>query len=179
MQTPSTPWLALAGIAALLLASSCAGTVNEQGSTTATASAAMTTEEEASDADTKPAADLITANEVSTITGYRSFAMPVEPKRARFIAQTGPGDTATVAYVAYAAPVVFTDTQAGAASQKLRVMPVSSLGKGAYYEGTRNILYVRAPGHTLLVGVPTAHVGKDQRTVAVQMARLAVSRLKQ
>ncbi len=176
LNLPAPP-TALALFVALLAIAGCAGTVNEQSSTAATASATMTTEEEAPEAETKVARELLTANEVSSITGYTAFAMPTEPKRARFLAQTGPGDTATVAYVAYAAPVVFTDTQAGASSQNLRVVPVAGLGKGAYFESTRNILYVHTPGHTLLVGVPKALPGKDHRTVAVQMARLAVARL--
>ena len=173
----SLPLLALGLTTALLLASGCAGTVNEQSTAAATASAVMTTEEEAPESETKAARELLTANEVSSITGYTAFAMPPEPKRARFIAQTGPGDTATVAYVAYAAPALFNDTQANAISQKLHVVPVASLSKGAYFESTRKILYVHTPGHTLLVGVPTAQPSKDPRTVAVQIARLAVARL--
>ncbi len=198
--------LALTG---LLLATGCAGSIAETDAsrtTTTTAAAAETTAPTtaagATDvvptgsldpggqavastaapdemASTKAANKLVLSTEVQTITGRRVMAMPSANNAVRFVEKAAAGDTATVAFVAYATPTVFDDTRTAAASKTNggHLSRVSGLGEAAYFDATNGTLYVKAKDQVLLVGLPMTLPGKDRRSAALQLGRLATARL--
>ena len=192
--------LALMG---LLLATGCASTMSETDtSRSATAAAAptetappattaaatptgqdasMATDNAASEgtASTKAANKLVMSTEVQTITGRSVVAMPSANNAVRYVEKAATGDTATVAFVAYTTSEVFDGTRTAAASKTSggHLSRVSGLGDAAYFDASTGTLYVKSKDQILLIGVPMALPGKDRRSAALQLGRLATARL--
>ena len=193
--------LALLG---LLFATGCAGTMSETDasrSTTATAApaetappvataaaapaeqvaAGMAADNAAPEGTTsmKAADKLVMSTEVQTITGRRVMAMPSTANAVRYVEKSAAGDTATVAFVAYTTSDVFDGTRTAAASKTSagHLSRVSGMGDAAYFDSNTGTLYVKSKDQVLMVGVPMTLTGKDRRSAALQLGRLATARL--
>jgi|GEM_PF-3315726 len=182
---------------ALLFASSCATTSEQDtgGTTAATATttdatttattpdaAAKTTDMSALP---KAASSILTPAEISGILG-RSVAMQTGSDStvamgttvANYVA-SGAGSTSTtpVVTIRLAGDGQLADSRDIARNGRHKVAEVPGLGRAAFYDDTESSLYVNDKGQTLIISVPGEVQGKTRQQVATQLGRIASGRM--
>ena len=201
MSTPFPSLLSLS-VAALLLTTGCAGTAAEKDAAATNTATAMPTAEaappletttpaatpapaptpDAMAAGTTPATDspegmkaastLLSANDVSGLFGRKVTATSAGTNSVSFMDPAAGG--ATVATLMYAPASAYDDVKAAGGAQ---ITKVPGLGQGAYFDAGKGMLYVKSGDQTVQVSVPADVKGRDRRSLALNLGRMALARM--
>ena len=119
---------------------------------------------------------LLTPREVGGLTG-RPVRQQAGGEACRFVAADQPGSPDAVVMVSYRPASAFAVVQTGNRLKRHNILPVSGLGREAYYDDSHGDLYVGLPDRTLVIGQPRAVREYSRWQVARALGRLALARL--
>ena len=122
------------------------------------------------------ACGLLTAREVTSLTGQQ-VRQQAQGDACRFVEADQPGSPDAVVLVSFRPAAAFQIAQAGNDLRRRNVVPVTGLGREAYYDDNHGDLYVRLPERTLVISMPQHVKGQSRNEIAPQLARLAMARL--
>lgn len=122
------------------------------------------------------ACGLLTPGEVARLTG-RPVQQQAQGETCRFVETDQPASPDAVVMVSFRPAAAFQIAQAGNDLRRRNMMPVSGLGREAYYDDSHGDLYVRLPGRTLVISMPRRVRSYSRERIAPELGRLAVARL--
>ena len=122
------------------------------------------------------ACGLLTPGEVASLTG-RPVRQQAQGEACRFIAADQPASPDAVVLVSFRPAAAFQIAQAGSDLRRRNMVPVTGLGREAYYDDSHGDLYVRLPDRTLVIGMPQRVKRYSRERIAPELGRLAVARL--
>lgn len=122
------------------------------------------------------ACGLLTPREVADLTG-RPVQQQTQGEACRFVEADQPGSPDAVVMLSFRPAAAFAIAQAGNDLRRRNVVPVTGLGREAYYDDSHGDLYVRLPERTLVIGMPRRARNYSREQVAPELARIAISRL--
>ncbi|WP_046245619.1 hypothetical protein [Hymenobacter terrenus] len=122
------------------------------------------------------ACGLLTAREVTDLTG-QTVQQQAQGDACRFVEANQPASPDAVVLVSFRPAAAFAIAQAGNDLRRRNMVPVTGLGREAYYDDNHGDLYIRLPERTLVIGMPRRIKDHPRDRVAPELARLAVARL--
>ena len=122
------------------------------------------------------ACGLLTAREVAELTG-QAVQQQAQGEACRFVAANQPASPEAVVLVSFRPAAAFQVAQAGNNLRRRNMLPVTGLGREAYYDEDHGDLYVQLPGRTLVIGLPRRVKDGSRERIAPELGRLAVARL--
>lgn len=122
------------------------------------------------------ACGLLTPGEVAALTG-RPVQQQAQGDACRFVEADQPASPDAVVLVSFRPAAAFQIAQAGNDLRRRNMLPVTGLGREAYYDDSHGDLYVRLPDRTLVIGMPQRVKRYSRSDIAPELGRLAVARL--
>ncbi|MBH8558489.1 hypothetical protein [Hymenobacter negativus] len=122
------------------------------------------------------ACGLLTPGEVASLTG-RLVQQQAQGEACRFVEADQPASPDAVVMVSFRPAAAFQIAQAGNDLRRRNMVPVTGLGREAYYDDSHGDLYVRLPDRTLVIGMPRRVKAYSRERIAPELGRLAVARL--
>ncbi|WP_345126183.1 hypothetical protein [Hymenobacter antarcticus] len=124
------------------------------------------------------ACGLLTPGEVAALTG-RAVRQQTQGEACRFVEANQPASPDAVVLVSFRPAAAFQIARAGNDLRRRNMVPVTGLGREAYYDDDHGDLYVQLPDRTLVIGMPRRVKDRARERIAPELARLAVARLAQ
>jgi hypothetical protein len=121
------------------------------------------------------ACGLLTPGEVANLTG-RPVQQQTQGDACRFV-EADQASPDAVVMVSFRPASAFQIAQVGNDLRRRNMLPVSGLGRAAYYDDNRGDLYVQLPDRTLVIGMPQRVKRYSRQQIAPELGRLAVARL--
>ena len=122
------------------------------------------------------ACGLLTPGEVARLTG-RAVQQQTQGEACRFVEADQPANAEAVVMVSFRPAAAFQIAQAGNDLRRRNMVPVTGLGREAYYDDSHGDLYVQLPERTLVIGMPQRVKRYSRSDIAPTLGRLAVARL--
>jgi len=122
------------------------------------------------------ACGLLTPGEVTNLTG-RPVQQQTQGEACRFVEADQPGSPDAVVMVSFRPAAAFQIAQAGNDLRRRNMLPVTGLGREAYYDDSHGDLYVQLPDRTLVIGMPQRVKRYSRQQIAPELGRLAMMRL--
>ena len=161
---------------ALYLGACSSGAPLEQASGGQGLSAAMPLDTTATLTLPTEACGLLTAREVAELTG-QAVRQQAQGEACRFVEANQPASSEAVVLVSFRPAAAFQVAQVGNNLRRRNMLPVTGLGREAYYDEDHGDLYVQLPGRTLVIGLPRRVKDGSRERIAPELGRLAVARL--
>ena len=122
------------------------------------------------------ACGLLTPGEVAALTG-QAVRQQAQGEACRFVEANQPASSDAVVLVSFRPAAAFQIAQAGNDLRRRNMLPVTGLGRAAYYDEDHGDLYVQLPDRTLVIGMPRRVKDRARERIAPELGRLAVTRL--
>jgi hypothetical protein len=122
------------------------------------------------------ACGLLTPGEVATLTG-RPVQQQIQGEGCRFVEADQPASPDAVVMVMFRPASAFQIARVGNDLRRRNMLPVTGLGREAYYDDNRGDLYVQLPERTLVISMPQRVKRYSRERIAPELGRLAVARL--
>ena len=122
------------------------------------------------------ACGLLTPREVAALTGL-AVRQQAQGEACRFVEANQPASPDAVVLVSFRPAAAFQIAQAGNDLRRRNMLPVTGLGRAAYYDEDHGDLYVQLPDRTLVIGMPRRVKDRSRERIAPELGRLAVARL--
>jgi hypothetical protein len=119
---------------------------------------------------------LLTPGEVASLTG-RPVRQQSQGAACMFVEAGSGASPEAVVQVSFRPAAAFRVVQAGNDLKRRDVLPVTGLGREAYYDDDHGDLYVQLPDRTLVIGLPQPIRDRPRHRLAPELGRLAVARL--
>jgi hypothetical protein len=122
------------------------------------------------------ACGLLTAREVSELTG-QAVQQQAQGEACRFVETDQPAGPAPVVLVSLRPAAAFAVAQAGNSVRRRIMVPISGLGREAYYDDSHGDLYVQLPERTLIISMPRPIQDRRRDRITTELGRVALARL--
>ena len=122
------------------------------------------------------ACGLLTPREVAELTG-QAVRQQAQGEACRVVEANQPASPEAVVLVSFRPAAAFQTAQTGNDLRRRNMLPVTGLGREAYYDEDHGDLYVQLPDRTLVIGMPRRVKDGSRERIAPALGRLAMARL--